>query len=265
MRTSVSVAAFCHCLSALLLTSCAGVDLQGLTTAVLEGGGSALSTVADNGEVAAESYDTTTAATAAYDTAATASAASYDTTSDSYDTAGVPIYGYEAGKAVYGYDATNRPVYDYRALTSSCRVPDMRPRSGAPVRYPRGIRRGAPPRGHGLQHRGGHRQARHDDARRGRGHDARLNGRQPMPRDARRAEHEHFRHGARMEQGRRHGQDARRGERPEAMRGAAARADRARDMRGARAGKMPAARPERKPHDGRKPRPGAPKSPAQKD
>lgn len=40
-----------------------------------------------------------------------------------YDSAGVPVFGYDGGQAVYGYTEDSTPIYDYTQLTSTSTVP----------------------------------------------------------------------------------------------------------------------------------------------
>lgn len=40
-----------------------------------------------------------------------------------YDSAGVPVFGYDGGQAVYGYAEDSTPIYDYTELTSTSTVP----------------------------------------------------------------------------------------------------------------------------------------------
>lgn len=76
-----------------------------------------------------------------------------------YDSAGIPVFGYDGGKAVYGYAEDSTPIYDYSSLTSRSTIPAWGPENTS-VSY-RGVGRRStqPPTGarnrHGsLKHRG---------------------------------------------------------------------------------------------------------------
>lgn len=59
------------------------------------------------------------------------------------DNAGVPVYGYEKGRPIYGYTQVGRPVHALNQLYAGCYVPSWGPRH----LYPRGVRFSAcPPR-----------------------------------------------------------------------------------------------------------------------
>lgn len=83
-----------------------------------------------------------------------------------YDSAGIPVFGYDGGKAVYGYAEDSTPVYDYSSLTSRSTIPAWGPENTS-VSY-RGVGRRSiqPPTGahnrHGsLKHRGNRAAKRH--------------------------------------------------------------------------------------------------------
>lgn len=76
-----------------------------------------------------------------------------------YDSAGIPVFGYDGGQAVYGYAEDSTPIYDYSSLTSRSTIPAWGPENTS-VNY-RGVGRRStqPPTGahnrHGnLKHRG---------------------------------------------------------------------------------------------------------------
>lgn len=66
-----------------------------------------------------------------------------------YDDAGIPIYGHENGKPVYGYTQKGSPVHELNQLYAGCYVPNWPPMSqSSPARpYPQGVRPSSnPPR-----------------------------------------------------------------------------------------------------------------------
>lgn len=66
---------------------------------------------------------------------------------EDYDMNGIPIYGYDGGQAVYGYNSYYQPIYSPSGLSNAAYVPGWAPRSGARVVYPsRAQRMMAPPR-----------------------------------------------------------------------------------------------------------------------
>lgn len=54
-----------------------------------------------------------------------------------YDDAGIPIYGHENGKPVYGYTQVGRPVHALNQLYAGCYVPNW---GTATSYYPQGVR-----------------------------------------------------------------------------------------------------------------------------
>ena len=68
-----------------------------------------------------------------------------------YDGSGIPIYGYDGSRAVYGYDANNTPIYSSSRLRYATHVPAWQPRPGAPkLHYAKNVRRmqAPPPKAH---------------------------------------------------------------------------------------------------------------------
>lgn len=106
-----------------LVTSCGEIDLGGLATSILNGNGNY--TVSDD--------------TGSDNTAS-------DDSSGQYDSDGVPIYGYNNGQAIYGYDASNLPIYDIRLVKPGCKVPPhpRRPPHYKPAFHRPPMRRNAP-------------------------------------------------------------------------------------------------------------------------
>lgn len=54
-----------------------------------------------------------------------------------YDDAGIPIYGHENGRPVYGYTQVGRPVHALNQLYAGCYVPNW---GSASSYYPSGVR-----------------------------------------------------------------------------------------------------------------------------
>ena len=74
---------------------------------------------------------------------------------EDYDLSGIPIYGYDGGQAVYGYDSSYQPIYSPNRLSNAAYVPGWAPRSGARVNYPaRAQRSWQPPRNAKHRHAG---------------------------------------------------------------------------------------------------------------